>query len=379
MNLDNRIAVAVVGMGFGAEFVPIYLDHPQVAQVWICDSDPARLAAIGERFPTARRAGSLADILANPAVDAVHLVTPIPLHARQAVEVLTAGKHCACTVPMAASLADLQAVVDAQRWSGKHYMMMETAVYTREFLYVRERVRRGDFGRIQFLRGAHYQDMENWPDYWLGLPPMHYATHALAPLLALAGTRAETVRCLGSGVMRSELRAPYGNPYPVESALFKLAGADLAAEVTRSLFHTARGYSESFNVYGEALTFEWQQVENEEPVLFSMAALQPGRGRPIATERITVPDYARLLPPEIGKYTRRFVYNSAQSHLSFEQGGGHGGSHPHLVHEFITSITTGRPPYINATVAADWTAAGICAHESAMRAGAEVVVPAFTS
>ena len=74
--------------------------------------------------------------------------------------------------------------------------------------------RKGELGRIQFLRGAHYQDMEHWPPYWLGLPPMHYATHAVSPVLALAGMQAKAVHCFGSGVMRAELHEQYGNPYP---------------------------------------------------------------------------------------------------------------------------------------------------------------------
>ena len=43
MPAKDKIRVAVVGLGFGAEFVPIYLDHPDVASVAICDSNPARL------------------------------------------------------------------------------------------------------------------------------------------------------------------------------------------------------------------------------------------------------------------------------------------------------------------------------------------------
>ena len=377
MSSDNRIQVAVVGMGFGAAFVPIYLDHPQVEKLWICDANEAKLNKIGDRFHIANRCLDLRAILENQEITAVHLVSPIPLHAQQAIAVLEAGKHCACTVPMATCIDDIKAIVVAQRRSGKHYMMMETSVYTREFLYVKERYERGEFGRIQFLRGAHYQDMENWPDYWLGLPPMQYATHAISPLLALAGTRVESVHCFGSGWMRPELRVQYSNPFPVETAIFRLEGLDVAAEVTRSLFHTAHAYTECFNLYGEAMSFEWQQIEEEDPVLFSMASLQPGKGRPITIERIHVPDYAHLLPPEIAKYTRQFMYDDQETHLSFLQGGGHGGSHPHLVHEFVSSIVGGRSPRIDVVTAADWTAAGICAHQSAMQGGAEVVIPIF--
>jgi predicted dehydrogenase len=374
---SDRIRVVLVGMGFGAEFVPIYQHHPNVAELAICDTDSTTLAEVGDRYDVVQRFADLEPILDSDAFDAVHLVTPIPLHAQQTIEVLKSGKHCACTVPMATSIEDLDAVVAAGRASGRNYMMMETAVYTREFLYVKGILDRGEFGAIQFLRGAHYQDMENWPVYWMGLPPMHYATHAVAPILALAGTRASRVHCFGSGQMRSELQEQYGNPYPVESAIFKLDGMDVAAEVTRSLFQTARDYTESFSVLGENVGFEWQQIESEQPILFRMEPLSPGRGRPIQAQRIEAPDRHDLLPVEIARFTRRSVYDQSNPHRSFEQGGGHGGSHPHLVHEFVSSIVENRKPWINEITAADWTAPGICAHESAIRGGELVRIPSF--
>jgi hypothetical protein len=229
---------------------------------------------------------------------------------------------------------------------------------------------------MQFLRGAHYQDMEGWPAYWAGLPPMWYATHAVSPLLALADTRAVRVHCFGSGELREELRKPYGNPYPIETAIFQLAKPGLSAEVTRSLFHCARPYMESFVIYGENACLEWQ-MEDEAPVLFRASPMVSGEVRRQAVERTEPPDRADLLPPSIARYTRCFVYGQDDRHLSFEQGGGHHGSHPHLIHEFVRSIVEGRQPAIDAGTAANWTAAGICAHESAMAGGAEVVVPDF--
>ncbi len=373
---NGKIGVAVVGLGFGAEFVPIYLDHPSVGAVAICDTDERRLNTTGDRFGLARRLADLDEVIASDDIDAVHLVTGIPDHASQAVRVLRAGKHCACTVPMATSLDDLKAVVIAQRESGRNYMMMETAVYTRQFLYARSLRDAGAFGRLQFLRGAHYQDMECWPPYWAGLPPMWYATHAVAPLLAIADARAVRVHCFGSGEMREELRQQYANPWPVETAIFQLDCPSLSAEVTRTLFHCARHYMESFTIYGENACYEWQ-MEDQPPVLFRQGPVQPGRTRSSESEVPVPPDRADLLPPAVGRYTRRFVYGEEGRHLSFEQGGGHHGSHPHLVHEFVSSIVEARPSGIDAVTAANWTAAGICAHESAMRGGAAVEVPEF--
>jgi len=372
-----KLHVGVVGLGFGAEFVPIYLHHPNVASVAICDTNEDRVRDVADKFGVTRCYTDFKKLLQSDDLDAVHLVTGIPAHAEQAQAVLQAGKHCACTVPMATTLDDLHQIVAAQRQSGKQYMMMETSVYTRQFLYVRDMLARGAFGQLQFLRGAHYQDMEHWPSYWMGLPPMHYATHAVAPLLAAANTRATTVHCFGSGVMREELHQPYGNPYPFESAIFQLAGMPVAIEVSRSLFHTAREYVESFTIYGERLTFEWN-IEQDAPLLYAMEPIRPGRGRPISMQRLDeIPDRQDILPASIARFTKRGVYDETNLHRSFLQGGGHHGSHPHLVHEFISSIIEQRAPYIDAVTAANWTAAGICAHLSAMQGGEAVQIPSF--
>lgn len=62
---------------------------------------------------------------------------------------------------------------------------------------------------------------------------------------------------------------------------------------------------------------------------------------------------------------------------SFKQGGGHGGSHPHLVHEFVRSILEDRKPAIDDIMGAYWTGTGICAHESAMKGGEVITIPWF--
>ncbi|CAI6083349.1 Gfo/Idh/MocA family protein [Cohnella sp. JJ-181] len=375
--MTKKIKVALAGLGFGAEFVPIYKHHPMVEDIAIVDGNEDVLKETGDKFSITHRYTDIAEVLQSDAWDAVHLVTPIQYHAPQSIEVLNAGKHCACTIPMGLSLQELRDVVAAQRASGKNYMMMETAVYTREYLMVKEMYEKGEFGRIQFLRGAHYQDMDGWPDYWKGFPPLMHPTHAIAPLLDLIGKRPVKVSCLGSGSMREELVRQYNNPFPVESALFQLENSDVALELTRTMFHTARDYSECFNVYGEKATFEWQQLEHERPVIFRMGEMDGSRGRPFTVERVTAPDRQGLLPEAIRRFTQKGVYDETNEHLSFIQGGGHGGSHPHLVHEFVSSIVEGREPGIGAITAANWTAAGICAHQSAMNGGIPVDIPAF--
>ncbi|MDI6619154.1 MAG: Gfo/Idh/MocA family oxidoreductase [Clostridiales bacterium] len=375
--MSRKVRVAVVGLHFGESFPIIYREHPDVEYVGICDKDEELLNRYGDKFGFERRYTNLDDILSGDEYDAVHIVTPIHTHAKLSVDVLNSGKHCACTVPAATTVDELKSIVAAQKKSKKNYMMMETAVYTYQFLYVKDLVEKGEMGNIQFLKGAHYQDMENWPHYWMGLPPMHYATHAISPLLAISNTRAVKVHCFGSGIMREELHKQYGNPYPVETAIFQLEKDNLCAEVTRSLFQTARAYIESFNVYGEKKSFEWH-MENELPVVFEMGPLNEGRGRDVTYSRVIPPDRQDLLPKEIAYHTASTVVTDKNNvNLYIIQGGGHHGSHPHLVHEFVRSIVEDRRPWIDAVTAANWTAAGICAHESAMHGGDEVIIPSF--
>ncbi len=366
--MAQKVRVAVVGLGFGAEFIPLYQKHPDAECYAICQRNKESLNKVGDQFGIERRFTEFEDLLKIKEIDAIHIITPISEHAPMSLASLEAGKHTACTVPMAVTKEDCLKLVKARKKANKVYMMMETAVYTREFLYVKELHQQGKLGKIQFLRGSHQQNMSlpGWPSYWYGFPPMHYATHAVSPLLALSGTMVESVVCFGSGRIRDEYAKIYKSPFAIETALLKLKNSDLSCEVTRSLFDTIRQYRESFDVYGTDMSFEWEQIAGEDPVIFT--GLEDAK-------RVKVPDYAHLLPDGIKKYTTHGVYDDEHEHTSFIQGAGHGGSHPHLVHEFVRAIVEGRKSFVDADKAANWTMAGICAHESAMKGGKRIEVP----
>ena len=370
----RTIRTAIVGLGFGAEFIPIHQRHPHAELVAICQRSRDKLDQVGKAYGVERRYQHYADLLKDTEIDAVHINSPIPDHAAMTLAALAAGKHVMCTVPMATSVEDCKKIVDLTAKTGLKYMMAETVVYAREFLFIKQLSDRGDLGKIQFVQASHQQDMDGWPNYWPGLPPMHYATHCVGPCLALERKDAEEVSCFGSGRIREELVKHYGSPFAIESAHVKLAKSDVVARVIRSLFDTARQYRESFDVYGSKASFEWQLCEGEEPVLHT--AKKP---EPEIPTRVPVPDFAHLLPEPIQRFTTGGVYDADDhQHLSFTQGGGHGGSHPHLVHEFVTALVEGRDPYPNAKQSANWTCTGILAHESALEGGAIRKLPEWT-
>lgn len=197
----KKLNVALVGLSFGLEFVAIYCKHPDIDKVYVVDKNEKLLNIAKERYsiPDERCFTDLQDVLDIPEIDAVHLVTPPATHAPFSVRVLNAGKHCGCTIPMGMSIQELNDIIAARKASGKNYMFMETTIFQREFLYIQELYKKGELGRLQYMTCAHYQDMEGWPEYWEGFPPLMHPTHAVAPCLMLAGHLPDKVYARGSG------------------------------------------------------------------------------------------------------------------------------------------------------------------------------------
>lgn len=368
--MSKKVNVAMVGLGFGAEFIPIYQRHPNANVIAICRRNDKDLNEVGDRFGIAKRYQEFDKVLEDPEVDFVHINSPIPDHAWMSMRALQAGKHVMCTVPMATTIEDCDKICQLVADTGKKYMMAETVVYSREFLFIKDLYQRGELGKIQYMSASHPQDMEGWPEYWERMIPMHYATHVVSPVLGLVNGRAEYVSCFGSGAIRDDLAQKSGNRFAVETCHIKIKDSDISAHIWRFLFDTARQYRESFDVYGTKKSFEWSLVEGKKHILHTAKLPE----HEIASE-VEVPDFAHLLPEPIRQFTQSI---QDADHLSFIQGGGHGGSHPHLVHEFVSSLVDNRDPWPNAVTSANWTCVGLCAHESAMAGGQVVKLPSFT-
>ncbi len=368
--MTTTLKVGIVGLEFGAEFIPIYQRHPNTEMYAICQRTQSKLDEVGDHFGIDVRYTDYDRMLADPDIDIIHINTPLQLHADQVVAALEAGKHVGCTIPMATSVEDCQRIVEAQQRTGLTYMMMETTLYSREFLFVQDLYRAGKLGKIQFLRSSHHQDMTGWPSYWDGMPPMYNATHAIGPTLGLAGYQAEYVQCLGSGSVFDRMKAQYGSPFAIESTHIKFLNSDVGAEVTRHLWAVAREYRESFDVYGAIRSFEWAQTEAGSHIIYTGER----------AEHVEIPDFATRLPKEIRSFTQAGVYSGEEGteHRSFLQGGGHGGSHPHLAHQLVMAVLGQGQPYPDAVQAANITCAGILSHESALRGGEKVHLPDWT-
>ena len=92
MASDKKIRIGIVGLGFGAEFIPIYQRHPNAEMYAICRRNKTELDACGDKFGIKTRYTIYEQMLADPNVDAVHINSPIADHAPQSIAALKAGK-----------------------------------------------------------------------------------------------------------------------------------------------------------------------------------------------------------------------------------------------------------------------------------------------
>src|SRR6056297_3121444 len=203
----------MIGLGFGAEFIPIYAAYPGAEIAALCRRNEAELNKSGDQFGIAKRYTDYDAVLADPDIDYVHINSPIGDHAWMSLAALDAGKHVMCTVPMATTVDECRQIVEKVAATGLKYMMAETVVYSREFLFIKQLYDAGELGKIQHLAASHPQDMDGWPEYWTRMIPMHYATHVVSPCLGLLDKPAEYVSCFGSGTVRDTIQQASGNRF----------------------------------------------------------------------------------------------------------------------------------------------------------------------
>src|SRR5260370_17160752 len=100
MASDKKIRVAIVGLGFGAEFIPIYQKHPHAEMYAICRRSEKALHECGERWGIKTRYSDFNKLLQDPKVDAGHINSPIPDHPPPSIDPLQPANPPATPPPI---------------------------------------------------------------------------------------------------------------------------------------------------------------------------------------------------------------------------------------------------------------------------------------
>jgi predicted dehydrogenase len=127
--------------------------------------------AFAERHGIGRVTTDWEGLAADPEVDAAVVSTPNALHAPQAVALLQAGKHVLVEKPMATSVAEADAMIEASRASGARLMVAHCWRFRAEVIAMRDRIAGGEFGEVVKTRG--YGVHANWgPSGWFTDPAL---------------------------------------------------------------------------------------------------------------------------------------------------------------------------------------------------------------
>jgi predicted dehydrogenase len=150
--LTKTVRVGVIGAGYwGPNIVRNLYEAPGAEAVAVADLSQDRLDAITKRFPALRVTTDYREIIGDPSIDAVCVVTPVNTHRKLAEEAFAAGKHVFVEKPLAKTVSDAEAIVRAGERAGKTLMVGHTFVYNPAVVVVKGILESKGIGRVHYL------------------------------------------------------------------------------------------------------------------------------------------------------------------------------------------------------------------------------------
>lgn len=185
-----KIKISIVGCGGianGKHFPALKNFTDRMEIVAFCDIVPERAEKAAAEFgSTAKVYTDYRELIANPEVEVVYVLTPNVSHCEITVCAFEAGKHVFCEKPMASTSADAQKMLDAWKKSGKKFTIGYQNRFRPEVRCLKAACDRGELGEIYFAK-AHAVRRRAVPTWGVfpnkalqgGGPLIDIGTHAL--------------------------------------------------------------------------------------------------------------------------------------------------------------------------------------------------------
>ncbi len=207
--MPANLRVGFIGVGDrGTTLLRQALTDPSVLVPAVCDIDHAHLARAQDLVEKSRgkaprgirqeRDRLYRRLLARGDLDAVLIATLQELHAVMTIDAFHAGVFVASEVPACCTVEECGQLLDAQKQTGGHYMMLENYLYSRPVMQVDLMARRGAFGELTYAAGSYIHEIRAMrfnPDgslTWRGHNVLNdngiiYPTHAVGPVARWLG------------------------------------------------------------------------------------------------------------------------------------------------------------------------------------------------
>jgi len=179
-----KVAVAGAGGAFGIKHLDAIANIDGVEVVSIVGSPRDDLSELAKKRGIAHNTASFEEMLARKEVEAVILSTPTQMHAKQTIATLRAGKHVLVEIPMADSLEDSRAIVQAQKETGLVAMSGQVRRFNPSHQWIHNKIKAGELKILQmdvqtyFFRRSNLNALgqaRSWTDHLL----WHHACHSV--------------------------------------------------------------------------------------------------------------------------------------------------------------------------------------------------------
>jgi predicted dehydrogenase len=197
------ISVALVGAGYwGRKLLPKFFAAPDCAVAAVCDLDAGYRAEIEKAFPGTPTTASYDDVLKNPAIDAVLLVTPPATHFSLGKKALEAGKHIWIEKPLALKLAEGKQLVELAQKKKTVLFVDHTFLYDRAIRMTHDMIAGGEMGDVHhvFLQRLNLGRIKRDSNVWWNSAP-----HDVSILLYLLKGRPVSVTLHGYRYLQSDV------------------------------------------------------------------------------------------------------------------------------------------------------------------------------
>ncbi len=388
------VRFAVIGSRRGRSFINSARSlGDAVRLVAICDNDPQVLqqwkVGVGD---TVCLYNDYEQVLNAPDIDAVCIATPFPMHARQSIDAIRAGKHVLSEVIAAHTMEDCWELLETVRASDCTYMMAENYCFMEPNMQVQRMVEEGVFGDIVYASGSYLHDTrrllfrEDCSLTWRGEIARTYAghtypTHSLGPVARWLGinrtdklksTATWGSRVAGNAywagkrmphVQKYQEKGFWRRPDTLSTHIRTEKGAliDLRADWTSNRPHNMNRYE----LQGTKASFFW--TDGAEPMIWI-------EGR----SEMNPHDHTAVQWESLWKYRDEFEHPWWREYRAQANVTGHGGGDYFVLKEFVAAIHEGRSPTIDVCDAVTWSSLFPLSVESVRNNNASVEVPDFS-
>jgi predicted dehydrogenase len=162
----SEIGTAVIGSGFIGTVHIEALRRIGVRVTGLLEASPELGARRAAEIGLPRAYPSLAEVLADPSVQVVHVTSPNELHHPQVKEILAAGRHVVCEKPLSLTSAESRELVDLAATSGLVNAVNFNIRWYPLSQHVAAMVASGELGDVRLVTGRYFQDWLLYDTDW---------------------------------------------------------------------------------------------------------------------------------------------------------------------------------------------------------------------